>query len=143
VDGIWRVTATITTASGGVEVPFVLATSLAAQPTDVLPTPGSPTIYTVHLTDGSSCQLYLDPGTAGKDELHSTFFDAAGTERPITQASIAITSGAGQLLNPRMLEPGHFVADVQVDAGNLPVDVVGIDGSGNQVHVHATIEVQP
>ena len=30
-----------------------------------------------------SVQAYLDPGTAGPNELHLTFFDAAGTELPV------------------------------------------------------------
>jgi copper transport protein len=143
VDGIWKIMATVTQASTAAEVPFVVATTLAAQAVDVLPGQGTPTIFNVHLADGSTAQLYLDPGTAGQDELHITFFDAAGTERPITTATMALATGAGQLLSPRLLEPGHFVADVDVDAGKLPVDVVGIDAGGTQVHVHATLEVTP
>jgi len=143
VDGIWRITATVTEAGVSVEVPFVVATTLPAQPVDVLPASGAPTIYTVHLPDGTTAQLYLDPETAGHDELHITFFDATGTERPITTASMATTAGAGEVLSPRLLEPGHFVSEIDVEAGSLPVDVVGIDAAGQQVHVHATIEVQP
>lgn len=143
VDGIWKVTATIGQGATAVEVPFVVATTIGALPVDVLPGQGVPTIYTVHLLDGTSAQLYLDPGSAGKDELHITYFDAAGTERPITTATMALTSGPGQLLAPRLLEPGHFVADVTVEAGELPVDVVGLDAAGAQVHVHATLEVSP
>jgi copper transport protein len=143
VDGIWRITATVTEAGVSVEVPFVIATTLPSQPVDVLPGTGTPTIYTVHLPDGTTAQIYLDPGTAGHDELHATFFDAAGTERSIMTASMATTAGAGELLGPRLLEPGHFVSEIDVEAGSLPVDVVGLDAAGQQVHVHATIEVQP
>ncbi|HEY2917182.1 MAG TPA: copper resistance protein CopC [Candidatus Limnocylindrales bacterium] len=143
VDGIWKVTATIGQGSTAAEVPFVVATTIDAQPTDVLPGQGTPTLYDVHLPDGTSAQLYLDPGTPGSNELHITYFDAAGTERPITTATMALTSGAGQLLSPRLLEPGHFVADVTLDAGPLAVDVVGIDSGGSQIHVHATLEVTP
>jgi copper transport protein len=143
VDGIWKITATIAQSGASVEVPFVVASKVPAQPVGVLPGSGTPTIYTVHLPDGTTAQLYLDPGRAGHDELHATFFDAAGTERPITTASMAVATGAGELLSPRLLEPGHFVAEIDVEAGSLPVDVVGVDRGGQQVHVHATIEVKP
>jgi copper transport protein len=143
VDGIWKLTATVSLSGGAVEVPFVVATTLPAEAVDVLPGQGTPTIYSVHLPDGTTCQLYVDPGTAGTNELHATFFDAAGIEQPITTASMTIAIGGGQLLSPRLLEPGHFVADIDVEAGKLPVDVIGIDATGNQVHVHATLEVTP
>jgi hypothetical protein len=143
VDGIWRITATVTQAGTAAEVEFVVATSVPPQNADVLPAAGQPTIYTIHLPDGTTAQVYLDPGTAGHDELHCTFFDAGGTERPITQATMFAAAGAGELLAPRLLEPGHFVSEIDVQAGNLPVDIVGVDPAGAQVHVHATIEVQP
>jgi hypothetical protein len=143
LDGIWRITATIPESGTAAEVPFVVATTMSPQPVDVLPASGSPTLYNVHLPDGTTAQLYLDPGNAGHDDLHITFFDAAGTERPIKEAVMATELGAGQLLSPRLLEPGHFVASVDIPAGSLPVDVVGIDAGGTQVHVHVTLEVQP
>jgi copper transport protein len=145
IDGIWTVTATVTLAGSAVTVPLVLATAIADQPADALVTPGSPTIYTVHLADGSSAQLYLDPGTPGPNELHATFFDAGGTERPLTHGTmLAVPDGASaELLSARLLEPGHFVAEIDVDPGPLVVDAVGLDASGAPVHVHATIEVQP
>jgi len=143
VDGIWRITATVSQAGTAAEVELVVATNVPAQNVDVLPAAGQPTIYTVHVPDGTTAQIYLDPETAGHDELHCTFFDAAGTERPITQATMSDAANAGELLAPRLLEPGHFVSEIDVQAGNLPVDIVGIDATGVQVHVHATIEVQP
>lgn len=145
LDGIWKITATVTSPSGAVEVPLVVATVIPAQPTETNASPGVPTIYTIHLADHRSVQVYLDPGTAGADELHATFFGAAGTELPVPSATMAIdsTGAAALLLQPRQLEPGHFVADVTVPAGNLAVDVVGTDPSGGLIHVHATIQVQP
>lgn len=143
VDGLWGITATISQPGIAAVVDFVVATSLAPQPVDVLPATGAPTLYSVALPDGTTAQVYLDPGSAGTGELHCTFFDAQGTERQLTQATMEIGLGAGQALTPRILEPGHFVADVEVPAGSLPVDVVGLDAAGTQVHVHVTIEVSP
>lgn len=146
VDGIWKVTATVTSSGGAVEVPLVLSTVVAAEPVDVNASPGVPTIYVVHLADGRTVQLYLDPETAGKDEVHSTFFDATGTELPVAAATMAIAPAAGpaQILTTRQLEPGHYVADVDLPAGPLVVDVVGPDpATGAPIHVHLSITVQP
>jgi copper transport protein len=145
IDGIWRITATVAAPAGAVEVPLITATDIPAQTIDVSPTAGLPTIYVVHLADGKTMQVYLDPETAGKDELHATFFDAAGNELPVETAAIAIVqAGATSLPIPRQLEPGHFVADVDVAAGDLDIDVAGPDPTATApLHVHLSIPVQP
>jgi copper transport protein len=146
IDGIWRITATVTAPSGAVEVPLVAASVVASQPVDRNSSPGVPTIYVVHLADGRTMQVYLDPEKAGQAELHATFFDAAGTELPVASATIAIAQpgGPAELPTPRQLEPGHFVSDVDVAAGDLAVDVVGPDpATGAPIHVHLTISVPP
>ncbi|HKB27567.1 MAG TPA: copper resistance protein CopC, partial [Candidatus Limnocylindrales bacterium] len=146
LDGTWQVTATVTAGSHAVEVPLVVSTTVGGQPVDANVTAGLPTIYTVHLAGSATLQVYLDPDRAGSGELHATFFDAAGTELPVANATIAITSASGlaELLRPRQLEPGHFVADVTLDAGPLVVDVVGPNPvTGAPIHVHLTFPVQP
>jgi uncharacterized membrane protein len=146
IDGIWRVTAAVTTASGHVSVPLVVPTVVADEAVDVNTSPGVPTIHVVHLTGGLTAQIYLDPETAGKTEAHATFFDGAGTELPVQSATIAIApaAGPGQILEGRQLEPGHFVADVELPAGPLVVDVVGPDpATGAPIHVHLSMTVQP
>lgn len=146
IDGIYEVTATIQEASGAVEVHLVAPTGIAPQPVDLNASPGVPTISIVHLSNGGTVQVYLDPDTAGRDELHATFFDAAGTELPVASVAMAIVTpaGLGALLQPRQLEPGHYVSTVEVDAGDLAVDVVGPDPtSGAPIHVHLSVTVQP
>ena len=51
--------------------PFELITRTAPATIDVNAVAGLPTIYTVHLSAGRSVQVYLDPGTAGANEVHS------------------------------------------------------------------------
>jgi copper transport protein len=145
IDGIWRVTATVAAPAGAVEVPLITSTEIPAQTIDVSPTAGLPTIYIVHLADGKTVQVYLDPEHAGQDELHATFFDAAGTELPVKTAAMAmVQSAVSSLPILRQLEPGHYVADVDVAAGDLDVDVVGPDPTTNApLHVHLSIPVQP
>jgi copper transport protein len=146
IDGIWQVTATVAGPSGTVEVGLVVSTQVPAEAVELNATPGVPTIYLVHLGNGGTLQVYLDPETAGSAELHATFFDAAGHELAVPSVTMAVApvGGAGELLQPRQLEPGHFVADLETTAGELPVDVVGPDPvSGQPIHVHLSVSVQP
>jgi len=147
IDGIWQLTATVTSAAGTVEVPLLAATVVLAQPVQSLVSPGLPTIYTSQLGAAGSAQVYLDPGGPGQNELHVTFFDPAGTELPTQSATIAAfpSEGPGAILAPRMLEPGHFVATISAVAGALVVDVVSPlpDAGAGHLHLHVTIEVTP
>ena len=147
IDGVWQLTATVTSAGGAVEVPLLVATTVPAQPVQSLVSPGLPTIYTSQLGAAGSAQVYLDPGGPGQNQLHVTFFDPAGTELPTQSATIAVfpADGPGAILPPRMLEPGHFVATIGAVAGALTVDVVSPlpDSGAGHVHLHVTIEVTP
>ena len=147
IDGIWLITATITTGGSAVDVPLVVATTVPPEPVEKLVSAGLPTLYTSQLGAAGSAQVYLDPGGRGQNELHVTFFDPAGTELPTPSATIAIFPADGNAAVPavRMLEPGHFVATVDVVPGDLSVDVLSPlppPGTG-QVHLHVTIEVSP
>jgi hypothetical protein len=125
-------------------------TTVPEQPVDILVSPDLPTIYTVGLGEVGSAQVYLDPGRAGQNELHVTFFDPTG-QAPlpvpaVTFAAVGDGGGAAFLPTPRQLDVGHFVATIDTGPGELAVDIVGplppAAGPG-QVHVHVTIEVQP
>ena len=145
LDGIWNVTATVAGPGGSVEVPLVLSTRVAAQPVDVSAAPGVPTIYTVHLPDHSTVQVYLDPGGAGSNALHVTFFDQQGNELPVPAATFAVTpdGAAGSVIAPRLLEPGHFTAELTVPAGALSVDIIGQAPGGEPLHVYLEVKVEP
>lgn len=145
LDGIWRVVAVVTSPSGSVEVPLVVSTRPVGVTVDANVSAGAPTIYTAHLAAGRSIQVYLDPQHPGANELHATFFDAAGTELPVQTVTMAVATadGGGAILSPRQLEPGHFVADTTVSAGTLGVDVAGPAPDGAQLHAHIDIDVQP
>jgi copper transport protein len=145
LDGIWNITATVDGPSGSVEVPLVVATQVAKQPTDVSAAAGTPTIYTVHLPDQSTVQVYLDPGTPGSNALHLTFFDPAGNELPVPSATIAITpaGSAGSVVVPKLLEPGHFTTELTLSAGGLALDVIGQASGGDPLHAHLEVTVGP
>ncbi len=95
LDGIWGVTAVVAAPSATVEVPLPIATRVRDVQVDANAVPGAPTIFTAHLPAGTTLQVYLDPGTAGPNELHSTFFDAAGNELPVTTATYLVGPADG------------------------------------------------
>jgi hypothetical protein len=82
--------------------------------------PGQPTLYTIALAGGASLQAYVDPGKAGDNTVHFTFFQASGDEQPIASASgTAVTpAGAAEELPPTRFDAGHFVANVKLDEGH-------------------------
>ncbi len=145
LDGIWNVTAVIAAPDATVEVPLPIATRVPSLRIDQLPTAGAPTIFTAHLSGAMTLQVYLDPGHPGPNELHATFFDAAGNELPVQTATYLVGPASGQaaITVPRQLEPGHFVADLQADAGSLGADIVGPAPDGSLLHAHFDIPVQP
>jgi copper transport protein len=140
LDGIWNITATVAGPSGTVEVPLVASTVVPPQPVDGDGTPLSPA--TVHLAGGTSVQVYLDPAKPGANELHATFFDAAGKELPVPTATMAILAqdGSASIVASRQLEPGHFVADIMIGSGQLAVDIVGNGPAGGVIHAHLIIK---
>ena len=146
IDGIWQLTATVTTGGSAVDVPLLAATIVPPQAVQSLVSAGLPTIYTIQLGGGRTAQVYLDPGGPGQNEFHVTFFDPTGAELPTTAATIAAfpEGGGAAILAPKMLEPGHFVAAIDAVAGQLTVDVISpvpaASGGGN-LHVQVTIEV--
>ena len=145
LDGKWRLTVLVAAPSGSVEVPLELTTRTLSQVVDVNRTAGLPTIYTVHLSGGASVQVYLDPGRPGQNELHVTFFNAAGTELPVPNAevSMGLAGEAPTALEIRMLEPGHFVADTSVSAGTYAVSLSGTPPGGHALVANVQLEVTP
>ena len=140
LDGIWKIVATVAASSGAVEVPLIASTVVGPQPVDGDGTPLAPA--TVHLADGTSVQVYLDPGGLGANELHATFFDAAGKELPVPAATMAVLAqdGSAFLAASRQLEPGHFVADIQLAGGPIAVDIAGTGATGGVIHAHLVIK---
>ncbi|MGH2465343.1 MAG: hypothetical protein ACRDGI_07775, partial [Candidatus Limnocylindrales bacterium] len=143
--GAWQVTVLIVNGTASVEVPFELITRTAPATIDTNAVAGLPTIYTVHLSAGRSVQVYLDPGTAGANEVHATFFDAAGNELPVPSIveDLGPTGGAASSLATRELEPGHFVADTTLAAGTYTLALAGPAPNGDQLTTQLDIPVGP
>jgi copper transport protein len=122
LDGRWEITVLVQEAVDSVEATLRLATRCRTQ---AIRTEGQPTIYTIQLPDGRSAQGYVDPGIAGRNEVHFTFFDAEGSELEVseTPAIAASLSGADPVeLEARRLGPGHFVAGADLVPGTWRFD---------------------
>jgi hypothetical protein len=92
----------------------------ATRQVQVSQAPGQPTVYTIALPRGAKLQSYVDPDRSGPNQVHFTFFDAAGNEQPVTRATATATppAAAARPLELLQLSPGHFVANADLRAGH-------------------------
>ena len=149
IAGTWSVTALVVNGTSSVEVPLSITTRCPTVPgptpaVTVNAAPGQPTLYTAALAAGRSVQVYLDPGTSGANEEHVTFFDASGSELPVQTVTMSIgpSSCVQSALEPRQLEPGHFVADTTLPAGTYVTVISGPAPDGGQLSVQIEVTVQ-
>jgi copper transport protein len=119
IDGRWRVSALVAGAGGAVTVPLQVQTRAAPQQVQVSRVPGQPTVYTIGLAGGRKLQTYIDPGHAGANQVHFTFFDAAGNEQRVVRATASATppGTAARPLRLLRLGAGHFAANVDLTVG--------------------------
>jgi copper transport protein len=124
IGGVWTVTAVIQRGAASVEVPLTVATRVTQQVT-VSAAPGQPTLYTVTLSQGRSVQFYVDPGKAGANEVHATFFLNGGDFKGLSGYSVVATPANGQPngLDNRLLATGHIVCDATLTPGAWRFDV--------------------
>ncbi len=115
LDGSWSVTVLVQQTTDSVEVELSLETRCRTQ---AVPVSGGPTLYNVTLPTGSA-QMYVDPGTAGPNEVHVTFFTQAGGELPVTTLPTMTGTRNGSItrLDVRRFSAGHFVADATLEPG--------------------------
>jgi copper transport protein len=118
--GRWNITVLVQESANAVSVPLQLTPRLAPETIASNAASGQPTLYTITFAgaDGS-LQTYIDPGSAGANTVHFTFFMPSGSEQPIATASATSLSPAGQIaeLPLTRFDPGHFVANTQLAAG--------------------------
>jgi hypothetical protein len=139
--GTWSITALVQT-SPPVEVPLQVTVPTPPLQVDVNRALGQPTLYTVHLSQGRTAQLYLDQWAATTADLHVTYFSAAGTELPVAgvTATVATAGGPPAALALSQLEPGHVVGHVRTTAGvPLTVELIGTAPGGERIDFHLDI----
>jgi copper transport protein len=117
--GTWDVDVLVQEAQGAVTVPLRLTPRLPPQKITVSAASGQPTLYTIALPGGNSLQTYVDPGKAGNNVVHFTFFQPSGNELPISTAS-GMSVPPGGAVQPMPLirfDQGHFVANTSLSPG--------------------------
>jgi hypothetical protein len=136
LNGRWRVAILLEQGAASTEVDLQATLTSPPPKVDVQHFGGGlPTLYTVHLTEGRTVQIYFDPDHSGATQFHATYFDSNGKELPI--GSITVTVGpAGTTpttLAPQRLDAGHFVADVTLPSGSSHFTVVASTSTGEQL----------
>ncbi|MGH2795489.1 MAG: copper resistance protein CopC [Actinomycetota bacterium] len=131
LDGPWTVTVLVQQATDSAEIELSLETRCRAE---AVPISGGPTLYNVTLPAGSA-QLYVDPGTAGPNELHVTFFNAQGGELPVPTfpTMTGTRNGSVTTFEVRRFTPGHFVSDATLEAGRYKFAFAGTLPDGGPV----------
>jgi copper transport protein len=123
VEGRWDVTVLVQQAADSVQVPLVIATPCRAES---MTSHEAPTIHTVELASGSTAQGYVDPATAGPNQIHVTFFDAGGSELPVEGLElVAWRPGADAIMTDvEQLTSGHFAANQELEEGQWRLEFV-------------------
>jgi copper transport protein len=140
VDDRWRIVATVQTGSGSTQVTMEASPRVPTGRLAVSRASGQPSLYTTTYADGSSIQSYVDPGTAGPNQLHATAFDPQGTELPLHSVSlIAIPpSGPSVALQPEPFSAGHYAANVPLTAGTWTFEIRALTHSGQTLDARFT-----
>jgi copper transport protein len=117
--GTWDVSVLIQRSAGSTVVPLQVETRSPPQTITVSRAPGQPTLYTIHVSGGTTVQTYVDPGKPGNDTVHFTFFQASGAEQRIASATATATTPGGktQPLSLIRFDPGHFAANTRLVSG--------------------------
>lgn len=121
VAGPWRAIALVERGAGSVEVELRLHTRCAVRDLG-----GEPPLYAAPLGDGREVQTYVDPGRAGANQIHFTFFTSDGDELPVRRdaAITAMRAGAEpQDVTVRRFGPGHFVGETELARGRWFFDL--------------------
>jgi copper transport protein len=118
IDGHWAISALVQSPAAAVTVPLELHTRTAEEQVTVSRAPGQPDLYTITLPTGR-LQAYLDPGRAGANTVHFTFFTPSGSEQRIDKAHARMTTpaGASHRLELLVISPGHFAANTSLEPG--------------------------
>jgi hypothetical protein len=119
LDGLWNIDVVVQESTSSVTVPLRFRTMLPSEQISISVVPGQPTLSTVTLADGGSMQGYVDPGSAGPNAVHFTFFQASGNEQPIKSAEASSISpqGASAPIKLIRFDPGHFVSNQTLESG--------------------------
>jgi hypothetical protein len=143
--GSWDVSVLIQQPAGSLVVPLHIQVQPPPEHIQVSRAPGQPTVYTIALTGGISLQTYVDPGKTGNNTVHFTFFQASGDEQPIATATATSTMHSGHFEDLSLIrfDPGHFGANVTLDAGRWRFTIQATTREGVPLSAYFDQTIQP
>jgi nitrogen fixation protein FixH len=131
--GTWDLAATVETTVRTVEIPFSVNIKQPPPRVRTIVQPGQPTIYVIDQPDGGQTQAYVEPGTAGQNQIHLTYLDSSGQEEKLPDmptVTATSASGAQPTLTLIRFSQGHFIAQGALTHGQwtFKADEVGPGG---------------
>jgi copper transport protein len=144
IDGRWAITALVQGPGDALTVPLELRTRTAEQQVTVSRAPGQPDLYTITTPSGSKLQAYVDPGRAGPNTVHFTFFTKTGSEQPIDGANATMTTPLGkrQSIDLQLLTAGHFAANLNLPTGPVSFTINATPNSGAPITASFTQQIK-
>jgi len=131
--GRWSVTVVVERGLNSAEVPLVVTTAAPPERIQSQVIAGL-TVYSVDLSKGRSVQLYVDPGTAGNNAVHATFFQG-NAELPMADTTvISATPETGPTLDlqaSRFDPIGHFIGQGALSVGRWRFDMIATSSDGD------------
>lgn len=119
---------------------YAQANRIPEYPVATTDIPGGPTLYDVTLPDGSTFQVFLDPDMPGVNEVHVTFFDAAGDEMPAEDLTFAVPEAPDAVLEePRKFSAGHYIISVELGVGSWRFEVEATPAGSEPIRTALTI----
>jgi copper transport protein len=137
IDGLWNAEVVIEEPAASTSVSLHLRTRLPPEHITSVVAPGQPTIYTIALGANLTLQTYVDPGTAGPNTVHYTFFKGSN-EQPISTATARAESQSGAQTETKLLrfDPGHFGANVTLASGRWTFFIDATTTSGQHLSAY-------
>jgi len=145
--GRWSTTVVIERSLESVEIPLTVTTAVPPQHLTIQRTPGLPDIYIVAFGGNRSLEMYVDPGSAGYNSIHATFFQGSAELQIQDGAVISATPDSGPTVDLQAARfqsdtVGHFIGQGPLAAGKWRFDVTGtsVDGVTYQASFEETIK---
>jgi len=146
LDGPWTVTALVERGVQSADVTLHLTTRSTpplVRSTTITDAAGNTTVlYIVSLVGGATVECYLDPGKVGtNNDLHMTFFDAAGNGRAMSAVDVVEEppGGGATRLNPQEFDddPSHYISSaVPLEPGTTRFDIAGTTQAGDHLSTY-------
>jgi copper transport protein len=133
--GRWSITVVVERGLQSVEVPLTVTSAVPPEHISVLRTQGLPDIYTITFAANRSLQLYVDPGTAGFNAVHATFFQGNNELAMANGAVISGTPESGPTVDLQAARfqgdtIGHFIGQGPLTAGTWRFDITATSTDG-------------